>query len=292
MKMFEFEFSEDAKQISKEIVRYVKEWCAEHQWEIGVTEMAAGAAILSWGIQTGAIEVGKHAVATRLADGVPLAGGVVGGGMGAFAASMIGSIGVAGMGTAIGIPAAVLIGGGALFLGAFGYSVSDLGYRFLNRSVDLSSALRGTSLVALGTLLMIDGVRRFIGDERIRNVAISFKNWVLNLPLLKVEIVADSLEKLKRLIDEIAALPEDSVDALGNAFSIAGGAAAGAAIGSSIAASSVTVLGSHFLGGVALSLGLVSAPLWPVVLTGAVGAGAAHVLWKSCKGWGENWQQS
>ena len=49
-------------------------------------------------------------------------------------------------------------------------------------------------------------------------------------------------------------------------FSLAHRVSEGAALGTSIAASSVTVLGSSTLGSAALSLGLVSAPIAPVVI--------------------------
>jgi hypothetical protein len=53
--------------------------------------------------------------------------------------------------------------------------------------------------------------------------------------------------------------------------------------GGSIAASSVAIAGSHTLGGLALSMGLVSAPLWPVIVGGVVGLGAGYTTWKVVK---------
>lgn len=58
---------------------------------------------------------------------------------------------------------------------------------------------------------------------------------------------------------------------------------AGTSLGGSVAAGSVTVLGSHALGGVALSLGLVSAPLWPVIAGGAAGLAVGYGAWKLCR---------
>ena len=77
------------------------------------------------------------------------------------------------------------------------------------------------------------------------------------------------------------------MNALGNATSVTAGTIAGAVIGSSAAASSVTFLGSHALGGLAVSLGLISPPMWPVIAVGAAGAGTFHILWKLSKKWGE-----
>ncbi|MFT4027274.1 MAG: hypothetical protein QM676_10795 [Novosphingobium sp.] len=73
--------------------------------------------------------------------------------------------------------------------------------------------------------------------------------------------------------------PEAAVDGIGGGVVVAG-AYGGAAAGAAYAASTVTVLGSSTLGGVGLSLGLVSAPVWPVV-AGAIGAGALALTgWK------------
>lgn len=55
----------------------------------------------------------------------------------------------------------------------------------------------------------------------------------------------------------------------------AAGIALGATVGTSVAASTVTVLGSQTLGAAALGLGLVSAPLWPVL---AIGGGLAALI--------------
>ncbi|MGB6016166.1 MAG: hypothetical protein WBG32_15650, partial [Nodosilinea sp.] len=114
------------------------------------------------------------------------------------------------------------------------------------------------------------------------------KNSVLSLPELTSKIVADSLDSLRRLINKIAALPEDKVDGLGNAASIASGVMAGTAIGGSMAAASVTIFGSSTLGSMALALGLVSPPAWPIIAGGITGAATAHILWKICKEWGQD----
>ena len=54
----------------------------------------------------------------------------------------------------------------------------------------------------------------------------------------------------------------------------------GTAIGSGIPIGSVTVLGSQGLGAVALSLGLVSAPVWPLIAGGAAGLALGVAVWK------------
>ncbi len=287
MKIFDFDFSDDSRKIFEEILEYIKDWCSTHQWAIGIAEMAAGAAIISWGVQTGAIELGKHVVATELSNRVPLAVGTALGSVGMLAMSAVGSIGVAAMGGGIGIPSAVLIGGGALFLGSAGYAGSDLFDKFLQPPINYSLSLKGSSLLVLGTALIVDGTNRFLGDEEVKELVASFKDWILHLPELTVEIVAASSDSWKRLINEIADLPEDKIiDALGNTALIASGAMAGTAIGGSMAAASVTVFGSSSLGSIALALGLVSPPVWPVIAAGIAGAATAHIVRKVYKSWG------
>lgn len=67
---------------------------------------------------------------------------------------------------------------------------------------------------------------------------------------------------------------------MGSGGSSASGAGIGAAVGRSAAAASVTVLGPQRLGGIALSLGLVSAAAWPVAVGVIAGGAAGYGLWK------------
>jgi hypothetical protein len=87
------------------------------------------------------------------------------------------------------------------------------------------------------------------------------------------EAVAATWDELQDLVKEVAGSP--SAYATSAATALAGGA-----IGSSIAAGSVTVLGSSGLGAAALSLGLVSAPVWPVIACGVAGLTLGLVAWK------------
>lgn len=68
-------------------------------------------------------------------------------------------------------------------------------------------------------------------------------------------------------------------DIVGAGATVAAGAG-GAAAGAAYAASTVTVLGSSTLGGIGLSLGLVSAPVWPVIAGSVGAAGLGYVGWK------------
>ena len=48
---------------------YCKKWSAEHQAEVGVLEMALGAGIIAWGVQSGHIHFGDDVVGTKLSEG-------------------------------------------------------------------------------------------------------------------------------------------------------------------------------------------------------------------------------
>jgi hypothetical protein len=128
----------------------------------------------------------------------------------------------------------------------------------------------------VGIALIIDGARRVVTDKRILKMASKFKDGVIQLAPLSTEIVARTTEELQVIIDELAKSPA-------KAGLTAGTAAAGAAIGGTLAASTVTVLGSQGLGAVALSLGLVSAPVWPVIAGGAAGLALGIAAWKGIK---------
>ena len=80
--------------------------------------------------------------------------------------------------------------------------------------------------------------------------------------------------------------PDDLIDATGSVATGAAMAAAGTAVGGSLAAGSVTVLGSQAIGSVALSLGVVSAPLWPVIAGGAAGLAIGYGAWKTARHFG------
>lgn len=111
------------------------EWCRDHQWELGLVEMAIGASCIHWAVNAGVLTIGKEIVATALGHGpraIAIGGGLGGLTIGAVAGKIIGSIGVAAMGGAVGIPALVVMAGGSLIVGAVGYAGADLLDRYIN----------------------------------------------------------------------------------------------------------------------------------------------------------------
>jgi hypothetical protein len=224
--------------------------------------MALGAAIVSWGVMNGHITMGQDVVGSKLADTSGLAGiGIGAAGSAAIAAAILKGVFVGGVGMVAGvtcIPAVAIIGGGSLILGSFGYVIGDKVAGILSPAADLGELLLGASIVTVGAALLIDGAGRIVKDDRVLVVASKFKNGVIQLAPQATEIVAESWEELQGLVEELSRSS--------SGYATAGtGAIAGTAIGSTIAAGSVTVLGSSGLGAVALSLGLVSAPVWPTL---------------------------
>lgn len=241
--------------------------------------MAAGAALLAWGVSSGQVLMGEQVVASRLSDiggavGTAL-GGIAGAGLAATLLKGVFVGGVTLMQGTVCIPALVLVGGGAMILGAFGYTGADVVGRLLEPN--LAEMLGTGSSLSIGLALLVDGARRLIKDERVLNTSARFVDGVIHLDHRAGEVVATTLQELQELAREFS-----SHSAVATA-SVAGGAAAGGVAGASLAAASVTVLGSHSLGAVALSLGVVSAPVWPVVAGCAAGLSAGALVFLATK---------
>jgi hypothetical protein len=279
-KMSKIPFSEPDNLGFERAFELCRAWASEHQAEVGVAEMALGAAILSWGVMNGHIVMGHDLVASKLANVTGLTGlGIGAVGSAAIATTFLKGIFVGGVATVAGvtsIPAVAIIGGASLVLGAFGYVVGDKLDAVFNPPMGFDDLLLGASITAVGAALMIDGARRIIKDERLLVAASKFKDGVIQLAPQATEIVAVTWDELQVLVKELAKSP--------SGYATAGvTAVAGAAVGSSLAAGSVTVLGSHGLGALALSMGLVSAPVWPVIAGGAAGLALGVAAWKGIK---------
>ncbi len=264
---------------------YCKNWSAEHQAEIGVAEMALGAGLLSWGVMNGHISIGQDVLASSLAE----IGGATGMGVGLAGSSLVALTflkglfigGVTGVAGVTAIPAYVIIGGATAVLGAFGYVVSDFVEKAIDPPMGFAEFLGNASVIAVGVALMIDGARRIINDDRVLEFASSFKDGVIHLSTQATTIVARTKEELEKLVKEIGESSNAQMLA-------AAGIGTGGIVGAAVAGSTVTVLGSHALGAAALSLGLVSAPVWPVVTGAAAGLGLGVAAWKGVKRYKDN----
>jgi hypothetical protein len=225
----------------------------------------------------GHILMGQDVLASKLGDIGGLAGlGIGAAGSAAIAATILKGVFVGGVGMVAGvtcIPAVAIIGGGSLILGSFGYVIGDKIGALLRPAAGFSDLLLGTSIVAVGAALLIDGARRVVKDKRLLAVASKFRDGLIQLTPQATEIVAVSWEELQGLVGELSRNPFAYATASASAI-------AGAAIGSTIAAGSVTVFGSSTFGAVALSLEIVSAPVWPIIAGGAAGLTLGIAAWK------------
>lgn len=261
------ELSFSDREIVQRLLAVTKRWSAQHPALVqGAAEMAIGAAVLSWGVHSGAIEMGVALVGT--AAGLPnvagIAGLATGTALAVSAAKIIGAIGIVGMGGAVGVPVALLATGGSFALGALGYTVGDVVFSYLHafRPQDFVAS---SGALGIGLFLLADGARRIGGDGAVRQSLTIAGERILRLRRVTADVVARSVDDLTDFERDAAVVGVAAVAGLG-----------GVAAGSAYAASTVTLLGSPTLGSAALGLGLVSAPVWPVVVGGAaavVGAG-------------------
>lgn len=280
------ELAVDDGQRIKRVSDHISAWCASHQWEVGVAEMAAGAALVAGGLQSGAIQLTVDVVLSTLSDELTARfyGGLAGSSVGALAAHLLGNIGIAAAGTAIAVPAVVLMGGGALILGLAGYGVGELISQFLHPLPSLVDFTTATSLVAVGTALLVGGARRIAKDENVKSLVTDFKDGALRLGKVTYESSLESLAALQKyLADEVQPFLDDIASSPRTAATTAALTAAGLAGGQAVAVGTVSVLGSSSLGALGVSLGLVSVPLWPVVAGGGVALAVAYGVWRMTK---------
>lgn len=241
----------------------------EHQMAIGLAEMALGAGILYAGVQSGAVVLGTQILATAM----PAALAGTGGSIGAAAASLVGSIGVAAMGTAFGVPALVVTAGAAGVFALAGFAVGSGLEAFL--APPWQDAIEPLGMTLVGITLILDGARRVLGDAKFAKLKAGVTGACIELGKISRPVVARTLAQLQAL------KPEDMEDAVGGAaaggaMAILGGAGAG-----SLAIGSVTVMGSSTLGSAAVAMGLVSAPVWPVVACAVAGGALGYATWKA-----------
>ena len=253
------------------LVDVARKWSAEHPAFVqGAAEMAISAALLSWGVHSGTIEMGMQLVGTasNIANVGVVAGAVTLGALGLSAAKLVGLIGIVGMGSAIGVPAALLATGGAAALGALGYTAGDLAFSYLHafRPQDF---VVGAGALVIGLALMADGARRILGDDAVRQSLALIGEKFVQLRQIAAEIVAQSTAELTAYERNAGTAGIAAVAGIGGV--VAGGA---------YAVSTVTLFGSSTLGAAAISVGLVTAPVWPVVLGGTAAAVAGGLLAK------------
>jgi hypothetical protein len=244
----------------------IRQWCHTHQVAIGVGEMAVGVGLVAWGVNNGFIEMGSQVVGTLMQNPNTAAhyGALAGSGIGALAGAVIGAIGVVGMGTAIGIPAVLLSGGAAIVCALAGYTLTDVIAQLITPPIDLLSLASSGALLGLGIYLVVKGAQRILGTAMGQQARTWVKDATLHLCQIAAQVVARSIEEARAFAKDFK-LSENAIKNGVKLGSYATGGVIGFGAGTLLAGGSVTVLGSPALGAVALSLGLISAPVWPVV---------------------------
>lgn len=249
----------------------VRNWCREHQCEVGVAEMILGAGIICYGVKTGMIEVGREVLGLRSTpfDHAAKIGASIGSGVLGVAAAMVGSIGVATGGGAIAVPGAILTLGGIAVGAALGYSVGDLVDKFFGPQIGTKEILTQASLLVVGVALLVDGARRILKDERVKAAGARIHDRAIQLGKVAGEVVMARLEDVNT---------RSVLTGAGIAAGTAASGLMGGAVMQGMAASTITVAGSKTLSAIGLSLGALSVPAWPIVIGVATGAGLFAIV--------------
>lgn len=274
-------FSGDELERLRQLKQHAVDWSNRHQWQLGVTEMALGAALLTAGWQNGAIQMGVDFVVHKLNPGwaAEITGGASG--LAGLATYFVGNVGVAALGGAFCIPALAIAGGAALVFGLAGYGAATLVQDFLHQAPSLGHFATAASLVAVGAWLLVDGARRV---PLIREGVAQAKEAGLHLARVAGAFVVDGASAFAALVkDEVTPFLQKLAKDPATGAALLSAAGLGAA-GALIAPSLVTVMGSSTLGSAALALGLVSAPVWPIVAGVGAGLAAGYGLWKFLAG--------
>jgi hypothetical protein len=270
----------------------INAWCSEHQVAIGVGEMAVGASLIALGVSTGAIELGNALVATStpLINPEALMGSITGLAAGSWVGYLLGAVGVAAGGTAFGIPAVLVIAGAAAIFSLAGYAAGDIVHNMITPSLNLGHLVASGSALAVGTYLLIRGGRRLLRSfgecSALKLNLPDTRHGKLYLQPLATAIIARTKQELAgftAVLTTSPASPSEVAALSGGAVSLG---ALGGIAGGAVAAGSVTVMGSPMLGCLALSMGVVSAPLWPVVAGVLAGGSLGFGLVKALKHWG------
>lgn len=252
----------------KRLLSGLKAWSNDHQTLLGVSEVAAGAAILYAGINSGAVALGVDAV---LSIGGKL--GLLAGGPAAVGLYVLGNVGIAAVGGAVAAPASLLALCGGALTSLAGYTIGDVVQKVVD-PITLVDILGPGSLVALGVALMLDGARRLVKDLRLAQGLSAFRDSVIYLAQIAGESILRSAEEFAAWIAALARNPS-------LAGATTGAVVASALAAQAAAASSVTVLGSSTLGSLGMAIGLISAPVWPVIAATGAASAVSYLIWRA-----------
>ncbi len=128
--------------------------------------------------------------------------------------------------------------------------------------MDYASLCLGGSALIVGVGLLVDGAQRCLKDDAVRSMLTDFRDGVIRLKDVAAKVVARTVGDLDGFAGRLKKMP-----------------------GGSAAAGSATVLGPGVLGSTAVALGIVSTPLWPVIVGVTGGAGLGYAVYRVARGW-------
>lgn len=196
--MWRFHFDQEQRNVIAFLIQKVRIWAKQNQCAIGIAEIALGVGLLKYGVAQDLISLGTHVVGTAFDSSLRV--GLASSGIAGLAGTLLGNIGVAALGGAVGIPSVMIAGGAAVVFGCAGYGVATMVSRFsplMSEGTQLTMSLPGASLVAIAAALIVDGSRRVIGSnifKAIKNAVSSFFKGVLKLVKLTCTVVMRSTQ--------------------------------------------------------------------------------------------------
>jgi len=246
--------------------------------KLACAEIAVGAVMAVMGAKTAAAEV-----ALMIAPQWKIPASIGAAGIGGLMGSMIGGIGLAAGGTAIGIPAAAVTIGLTVVAGMTGYTAADIAQKLM-ASPDFITLGFGAGLAGVGIALMYHGTERLLGVEEVQKfvstVCETTSSILLKLGSMTIEAVKVGADYVDHFLEKIGIN-----SALFAASAVAGVSLASTTLGSSSVFSagllglSTPSIGSALSSGTA-ALGLsAGAPLVPIV-AGVVLTAAAYKAFK------------
>lgn len=183
--------SDSDKKVFEQAFNYATEWCQKHQWQIGVAEMALGAAAISWGIQHGTIQMGRDFVISSFSTDKQLYA-KIGSMTGKVASVIIDAISVTASGQ-IAIPIIILSKGASAILEDAGYNLGERIYDYLNPPVNPMELFKNCCVMAIGVALLIDGARRTRHDKKFQNGISFVKDGAIHLSQKTATVVASNM---------------------------------------------------------------------------------------------------
>ena len=113
--MVRFRFDDNQRDAIASLLQKSRQWAKNNECAMGVAEIALGVALLKYGVANDLIQLGSHVVGTGFNSSMKTA--LASAGVSGIAGMLLGNIGIAALGGAVGIPGIILAGGAAVIFG-------------------------------------------------------------------------------------------------------------------------------------------------------------------------------